>query len=209
MMMWGIIYLSDNLFPEELPRIHHQPMSVYTLIGGNLFAILCMLYPLEVLHPGWVNLRRLVRLMLPYLGITLLYFVVLALLGQSPRRLNSIPELLSSLWEFNVWYRFVLYITACIYIVALLVNTNIQTLDIRPRYTDDAPPLDNRSRLRLRIYGIGMIFITIAYLCVMLYGSLTCLIVHRAIAIAFFTTIACSVFFDRSDTKTTISDAAA
>lgn len=208
MLMWGLVYLTSNLVPSEILPDRFQPMSLFTLIGGNLFVIICLLYPLEVLRPGWISARHIAQLMTPYLIVTLAYFLVLALLGQSPRRVNSVAELLSYMGEFNIWYRFVLYLTVCVYIVCLLVNTNIRALDIRHRSSGSVPPLDRRVRLWLRIYGTGMAFITIAYLCVMLYGSLTSLIFHRLTVVIFFTAIACSVLFDRTGSNTEISDAA-
>ena len=180
--MWGIAYLITCLHPQQVPLVDFRPMSVYSLTIGNLFVIVCLPYPLELARPGWITFRRVALLVAPYLGITLFYFVLLALLGQSAQELRDIPDLLARMDEFNVWFRVVLYLSVCGYIVYLLMNTGVRALE--GRHGGEAS--DPRRTRRLLIYGIGMIFITAAYLSVLLYGTVGMLTVHRAIAVTFF-----------------------
>ena len=188
--MWGTIYLITSLHPPQIPLGSFRPMSVYTLTVGNLFVIFCLPYPLELAHPGWITFRRVALLITPYVSITLFYFAMLALLEEPVRDLRNIPDLLSGLNEFNVWFRVVLYFSVCGYIVYLLMNTGVRALE--SRHGNDAP--DPRKTRRLLIYGIGMALITAAYLIGLLYDSMEILTIHRAITVTFFTIVIFTTF---------------
>ena len=196
--MWGLVYLTSCFNPQSISILYFQPLSVFTLVAGGLFVIICLFYPLELAHPGWITPRRTIRLMLPYASVTLFYFVLLALLGQPVRALRDIPDLLDNLDEFNVWFRFVLYLTVCLYIVFLLVNTSVRAIESRIGNAA-SDPCRNRWLL---IYGIGMIFITGAYLGVLLYGTLISMIIHRIICITFFSIVILNACLCKAKVKT-------
>lgn len=179
---WGLVYLASCLNPQSVPLVDFQPMSVVTLTVGNLFVIICLFYPLELAQPGWTGWRNAMRLIFPYAAVTAFYFAVTALLGQGIRELLDIPDMLANLAEFHVWFRFILYLTVCAYLVYLLMNTGVRAIEFR----HGGKPADRRRVRWLSVYGLGMIFITIAYLVVLLYGSVTSLIIHRLIAVFFF-----------------------
>lgn len=122
--MWGVAYVPACFSPSHPLAEEMYPMSVFTLVGGNLYVILTLLYPLEATRPGWLGVRSVGRLMLPFIAVTALYFIVLGLTGQPVRRLDDQADIWLHIGEFNVWYRFVLYLSVCLYIVYALLSTS-------------------------------------------------------------------------------------
>ena len=69
--------------------IRANVVDTFVLVIGNLYLIILLLYPLEVVRPGCLNLKRTSILLLPYVSITLLYYIVLFFLGQKPLALSD------------------------------------------------------------------------------------------------------------------------
>lgn len=197
LLMWGIAYLPACIDPQAVPAAGFHPMSVVTLVAGNLYVIFCLLYPLELARPGWINARRLGLLLLPYASIVAVYFGVLLVLGEPVRALSNVPELLARLGEFNVWFRFVLYLSVCFYLAYLFVFTSTRLLEYHRKTIGLDRSADRETVQWLRIYGISTSLMTVAYLGVLLYGNQTSLMIHRCIAIAFFAVVIAKAGFRR------------
>ena len=96
MSTWGIVYvvrvvgmLSGN---HDLDFTRIDVAATFALVIGNLYLIILLLYPLEIVRPGWLNLKRTGILLLPYVLVTLFYYIVLSLLGQKPLELQDIDQ---------------------------------------------------------------------------------------------------------------------
>lgn len=197
LLMWGLPSLPDCLFPQAAPWLSSEPMGVLSLFGGNLYVIVCLLYPLELSRPGWIRVRSVALLLLPYLLLAGIYFSVLHGLDQNIRTLHNATDLLLYFGEFNVWYRLVLYLSVCFYLAYLFLSTSVSALEMR-HMNDAVPPrIDRRGIAWLRFYGIGMVFVSIAYLGVLLYGNTESLAAHRLVATLFFGIIAYNGLFGR------------
>ncbi len=183
LLMWGLAHMVHT---PTYPFMDFEPMSIFTLVGGNFFVIICMLYPLELTRPGWVTTRNVARLTLPYIGIVTFYFLMLGLLKQPVRELNNAMDMVLHFGEFNVWYRCVLYLTVCVYSAYLFLNTSILAGEYRHRYGNKMPPANRQQIAWLNFYGIGIACITIAYLFLLLYGTLPCAFIHRALTLVVF-----------------------
>lgn len=206
--MWGLAYLTECL-PCMAGRLHEfEPMSVSTLIVGNLYIIVALLYPLEVARPGWITPRRVALLALPFAAIAGLYLLVLALRGEPVLRLDSLDDLIGHWGEFNVWYRSVLYLSVCFYMAFLWLNTSVTAILMHRRTHDDYTPLARQQVRLLRSYGIGIVCIAFVYLGVLLDGSLTSRLVYRVVLLLFFTSAVLQALGGRTPQTDEISERA-
>lgn len=186
LLMWGLSHLFFSLNLPQITDPAYHPMSVMALIGGNAYIIICLLYPLELARPGWITARHVTRLLLPFLLVTGCYFFILALLDEPVRNLDSVASLLTNFGEFNVWYRFVFYISVCCYLVYMFLQTSLPTLDVRPLPGDEAPKPDLRRNARLRVYGASMLVTSLVYLIAMLFGTPELQFAHRILSAVLF-----------------------
>lgn len=186
LLMWGLTHLCFGLNLPQITEPAYHPMSVTALIGGNAYIIICLLYPLELARPGWITARHVAKLLLPFLLVTGSYFLTLGLLDEPIRDLNSVASLLTNFGEFNVWYRFVFYISVCCYLVYMYLQTSFPALDVRPLPGQGAPKPDLRNTIRLRIYGASMLVISLAYLIAMLFGTPELEFAHRILSVVLF-----------------------
>lgn len=187
LLIWGTAYLSSLASQLTGNIVAFGPMSLKVLILGNLFVIVSMLYPIEAVRPGWLGIRSLLRLFLPYLAVVVLYFVILGIRGEPIRRLSSVADMLLNFDEFNVWYRFVFYLTSAFYIAYMLLSTSNTEYEYRKfRSCRNTASMPKTPPHLLRSYGIGMACITVVYLFVLLYGSTVSMLVHRGIVLAVF-----------------------
>ena len=86
MLAWGIAYVIRvfGILFGFMGTMENSVLDPFVLIAGNLYAIITLFYPLEVVRPGWINPKRCLLVMSPYLVIVALYFVVMYLLGKTP-----------------------------------------------------------------------------------------------------------------------------
>ena len=123
MVFWGFFYavrVVEMLL--ENPLLNFTRISVmepFVLTCGNLYLIFLLLYPVEVVRPGWLNLKRTGWLLFPYLVVSLFYYVILFLEGQKPIRLGTMNQFLEHIGEFNVWYRLFMALSVVVYLALL------------------------------------------------------------------------------------------
>lgn len=83
-------------------------------LGGGLLTITILyLYPIEVIHPGWLNLKRGMLMLLPWVALVLLPW----LSGMEFRDLTSFCEVLQYIAEPNVWFRLIIIFMVLPYVV--------------------------------------------------------------------------------------------
>ncbi|MEZ5105249.1 MAG: helix-turn-helix domain-containing protein [Draconibacterium sp.] len=96
------IVLSQGEVPKSV-------LSVPMLLVANFLMISYMMYPIEVISPGYLNLRRIFRFYSPLLLLAAIYNVMLKL-GITFPHYHSLPEMLPQFTQFHVWFRFLLAI---------------------------------------------------------------------------------------------------
>lgn len=186
LVMWGLANVVQVVLTlTGCLRVHYS-FSVGILILGNLYVIVTMLYPFEVIRPGWLTWRNAARLLAPYAGIVGFYFLALLLRGEAIRRLASPADLLLHIAEFNVWFRIVLYLTVIGYIVCAMAAI----FGYEPRYRrflEDNYASDKRMNVAwLRYYGGGFILIAAAYILILLDWNTLSHTVHKLVTVLFF-----------------------
>ena len=113
--MWFVLLLGN----QYLNFTRTDVADPLVLVSGNLYLIILLLYPLEIVRPGWLSLKRVGIVLLPYVSVTLLYYIVLFLLGQKILVLHNIGQLIEHIGEFNVWYRLLMTLSIIIYLAFL------------------------------------------------------------------------------------------
>lgn len=187
MLAWGLAYgcrMVRLLLGSGY--LHTDLLTPFILVGGNLFVIVLLLYPLEVLRPGWLNLKRAFLLALPYLAVVALYYIVLRILGRSPVRLHSWDDFLSHIGQFDVWFRLILTFSIVAYVALLLYIVYRYELSYR-RWCDANYASSEQMEISwLRHYGTGVILIGIAFFFEVFNGSTLCYVAHNAVVQVFF-----------------------
>lgn len=190
MLAWGLVYVVRVLgVLLENPYLDFTRTAVadtLVLVSGNLYLIFLLLYPLEVVRPGWLNLKRTGMLLLPYVVLTLFYYIVLFLLGQEPLKLYDMNQLLEHIGEFNIWYRFLMTFSIFGYLVFLFWLTWHYKEFYRRWCQDNYSNDKDMDILWLRQYGIGVVLIGVAYFWLLFDGNTYCFVVHNLTVQCFF-----------------------
>lgn len=190
MMTWGVIYVTRVvgvvLGNQDLNFTRTDVVDTLVLVIGNLYLIVLLLYPLEVVRPGWLNLKRTSILLLPYISVTLFYYIVLFLLGQKPLKLHNMDQFMEHIGEFNVGYRILMILSIIAYLAFLFRLTwrykEFYQQWCRNNYSDDK----DIDILWLRQYGIGVVLIGAAYFWLLFDGNTYCFIAHNLMVQCFF-----------------------
>ncbi len=190
MAAWGLAYVvrvaGILLGNQNLNFTKTDVAAMFVLVFGNLYLIILLLYPLEVVRPGWLNLKRTGMLMIPYVLLILFYYIVLYLLGQKPLKLYDMNQFLEHIGEFNVWYRLLMSFSIIVYLVFLFRLTWRYKEFYRQWCRNNYSDARNMDISWLRQYGIGVVLIGIAYFWLLFDGNTYCFIVHNLTVQCFF-----------------------
>lgn len=190
MFAWGVVYavrvVGMILGNQTLNFDRIGVMETFVLVSGNLYLIFLLLYPLEIVRPGWLNMRRTGVLLLPYVSVTFLYYIVLFFLGESPEKLYDMTQFMRNIGDFNVWYRLFMLSSVLVYLVYLFRLTwyykKFYRQWCRNNYSND----ENMNISWLRPYGVGVVMIGIAYFGILFSGATYSLIIHNVTVQCFF-----------------------
>lgn len=189
LFMWGIAYLFRLLSFGESGVTQFGVMTVATLVVGHFYVILTMLYPIEISRPGWLGWRNSLKLLLPFAAVTILYFVGTALSGKPVRMLHSAEEILMYFPEFNVWFRFVLYLSMLAYIAYTLTIIYLDEPRNRQWLYERYAATEKMDARWINLYGIGFSAITLSFLLVLLNGAPWNSLLHTLLVQAFIVVV--------------------
>ncbi|HHV86126.1 MAG TPA: AraC family transcriptional regulator [Petrimonas sp.] len=82
-------------------------VSAKMLLQANFMVIAYIVYPIEVILPGWLNFRRIVKLYAPWLFLLCIYLISLWT-GVQYTPYRSLLEMFAHADRFEVWFRLVL-----------------------------------------------------------------------------------------------------
>lgn len=103
MSLIGLVNQARNSSPFVLPT--YRFISPMVTLYGNTFGYLFMLYPLEVLRPGWLTFRRAFLIYLPVLVMALIYYLTLSYFPCYMRPLDGWKDMVTGFFSFRVWFR--------------------------------------------------------------------------------------------------------
>lgn len=136
------------------------------LDSGLLTLFVFFLYPIEVIHPGWLQARRIAVIALPWIAFSLLW-------SFTPfRPLASFSEMTAYAGEFNVWIRLVflaMFVPLCFVLLYIPRNWRKSSADNR----------------WISLYTVGTQGIAVLYLLSMLTGDTLVNAVHIAYCMGF------------------------
>ena len=149
-------------------------VSVPMMLLG-IFMIICyVLYPIEVISPGWLNFKRLVKLYLPLLGLSGIYFLTIWS-GIEYTTHKSLWEMLPFFSRFEIWFRFLLVVVIFITIPFVL-------------YFPSNRKYNNTNRVWIRKYVITLSINIVAYILVLAFNDR---IIHT---LYYYVSVGCSLF---------------
>lgn len=116
-----------------------------------------ILYPLEVISPGWLNLRRTIKLYSLWLFLTGVYFIS-SRVGVEFRTYDSIIEMLPNAGRFEVWFRLLLSLVmfSPVFFIFYIYHTKLY---------------HNSDHIWIRKYVIAFLINVFAYMLVLLMNK--------------------------------------
>lgn len=191
MLLWGAYYglslLSSftGLF-DIVDIMSLGVLNVRMLVIGNLYLIILLLYPVEVVRPGWLNLKRIGLLLLPYLVLTGGFCGMQSLLEEPSRSLNDWNEVRGYMGEFNVWFRW-LQVGLILYYLFLLYYLTWRYHSVYEQWYDaNYSSTEHMEISWLRNYSIGVMLIGVAFFGGVFVGAKEILLAHTVIVAIFF-----------------------
>lgn len=193
MFAWGLVYVFCvlGILLGFMSFMKTDILAPFILISGNLYAIITLLYPLEIIRPGWLNLKRGLFIIFPCLFIVSLYYFMLYLLGETPVRLKDWNDFIAHISRFNVWYRLVIALSVAGYMVYQMRLIYRYELAYQQWRDANYVSTEGMAISSLRYYGLGMVFILFAFFWILLDGNTYCYVVHNTVVLLFF----CLVFY--------------
>lgn len=93
-------------------------MSVPFLLIGLFVVTIYLMYPIEVISPGWLNWRRLIKMYIPITALFLFYCLTLWL-DVYYHDYQTIGEMVTDVWSFQLIFRIVLMLFNFLSVVLL------------------------------------------------------------------------------------------
>ena len=187
LLLWGTcsvlrtVALEASLLPLLL-----NPLRPVGLIGGNIFMVLLLFYPLEVLLPGWLNMKRLCALFLPDAVLTFIYIGVLLLLQEDVVQLTQFSDFFTYFHQFNVWFRLSYLILVVFYIVFLLKLIYANEMKYVQWRNDNYSDVERLDLSWMRNYAYFLVAIFSSWMLNVVFATTWNFIIHTAVAILFF-----------------------
>lgn len=129
-------------------------ISVPMLLLAIFMVISYIMYPIEVISPGYLNIWRIIKLYSPCIVLAIVYKIC-NLLGVNFPQYNSLLDMFPYLTRFDIWFRFML---------AFFVFTPVFLIFTIP-YTQRYNNTDRRWMIK---YTICFIINTIAYIIILI-----------------------------------------
>lgn len=178
------IALSNGDVPEFV-------VSAKLLVVANFMVISYIMYPLEVISPGWLNFRRIMKLYSPWLFLLCIYLITLWV-GVEYTPYSSLIEMFAHADRFEVWFRFLLslFMFSPILFIFYIYRTKLY---------------HNSDRVWINKYIITFLLNVVAYILVLVLNDQ---IIHT---LYYYVSVGCSLYivylelFDRLIGKTTVT----
>lgn len=101
-------------------------MQVPFLLIGIFVVTIYVIYPIEVISPGWLTWKRLSKIYMPIIGLFLFYRLTLWL-GVEYTSYLTMKEMVKDIWTFQVIFRMVLVLLIFLPVVLLYYTPSADT----------------------------------------------------------------------------------
>ncbi len=165
MAAWAVFFAASVINNLFVGKVHFQDrfFSPSILIIGTFYVISILPFAFEIIRPGWISVKRFSFLLLPWMFTSMLYYCILKVLHEPIIELYDFPELLNNFSDFNVWFRFILFLIIFVYITVL----HLITIRYRSLYNEWC--LQNYANVEqmdiswLKYFAAGMLVISLNY----------------------------------------------
>lgn len=157
-------------------------LSPLLMIYGNIFAYICMLYPIELLSHTKISISRYILFFLPALALGVLYYVIIYLFALPVIKVNSWNDFLSHIGDFNVWFRFTIFIYPIWLFIVILQRRAKYKQWCEENYSD----MKYIDFSWINYYLLGYFLLLCSYIIVILGHNAQSLIMHNICFIVFF-----------------------
>lgn len=154
------------------------PLSVtapHVFLMGIFIITSYMIYPIEVISPGWITNKRLLKVYTPLLSLWVIYIITIWL-GVEYVPYKNLLQMLPDIGRFDVWFRVVLCVLIYLPIVFLF-------------FVHYTRKYNNTNRLWVRRYVTAVLFNATAYLLLILFNSIYCHLFY------YYCTVAAALYF--------------
>ena len=189
LLMFALLYVvrAYNLFFNGY-EVYLARFRSYGLIGTLVYIAMFLFYPIEVLLPGWLSMRKIFIVFMP-LGISFIVFRLgLYILDEEMEVMYSLSDVVASISHFNVWFRMVFILLGVAYMIVLLY----MVLRYKNKYmkwcSDNFSNLDNISIHWIDYYLISVSLIFVTWLFNVLIMNNWCVMVHTV-------NVICNLFY--------------
>lgn len=176
----GVMVLTDSMLSITQANPYGEALSITKIVMGFASLFMLYLYPIEVINPRWLNLKKVAAIFSPLI----LMLLWIAIFEPEFRTLNSLVDVMDYSSESNVIIRLVL----------LAVIIPLSFLLFYVQYNWSSSRVDYRW---IMLYSIGLHGIAILYVLYMLTASTYFVILHQAYCMAFMLIITYQEIFIR------------
>lgn len=177
-LAWIVLFSVANYIPRfvalsrgEEPR---PVISVPLLLVALFMVISYIMYPIEVISPGYLNFRRILKLYSPWLVLAGIYALLLQL-GVTFLPYHSLLDMLPRIAELQVWFRLLL---------SLLIFAPVLFIFTIP-YTR---PYNNTNKTWILKYTLCFTVNTLAYVTLLISDLLVIKILY------YYVSVGCSIY---------------
>lgn len=171
-----------SLLQGDVAEPSSRLLSPEVLIYGNIYAIIMLMYPLELLYPGRMTFGRYFKLFLPPLLTGLFYYGYIRLTGCQMTAVGSFQDMLANFPKFDVWFRF----TIVIYPIWMFVVIMYQKRRYMSWYCKHHPAESSIDLGWLDYYLFGYFLILISYVIVISIHNAQSILMHNLCFLVFF-----------------------
>lgn len=116
--LFAVFAFGGRLFGPLMEVPVSDSILLFTNISAGVLSIIILyMYPIEVINPGWLNLKRGALILLPWVIVILIPL----LSGMQFRELTFLSEILQYITEPNVWFRLIIILMVIPYAVLIHV----------------------------------------------------------------------------------------
>ena len=168
------------------------------MLGGSFYMLISCFYVIEVILPGWLNLKRVLMILSPYFLLLVVYWGGIALLGETVEHVYTYEELWQSLGHFNVWFRAVILlfmiINGCYLLRFIYVKEKSYEKWLHDSYADN----QNMDMSWMRYYAWMLFLVSIAYIGNITTGHVLSYLIHNIVALFCFGLVVYKALFYES-----------
>lgn len=144
-------------------------IDVPFLLLGIFVTAIYFMYPIEVISPGWITPRRLLKMYMPIIGLWLFYQLTLWLGVEYPQY-QTLSQMAGDIWSFQLIFRIAL--AMLMFLPALLLY-----------YVPYTRQYNNTNRKWMRGYIVAITINLLAYLTVNVVNTFTACSIYVVISV--------------------------